>query len=148
MRKYFVFCFLVFYFLAAALPQEFYLATGEELARLKEIWTTSESNRQNWELKARELKSKAETLKKALETLNGSLQTERSTASSLRKSFNEYVIDQSRELSEQDSRIRKLETENEKIKGQRNTLIVGLSAMILLALIHLFLRIRKVFGFP
>lgn len=148
MRKvyYFVLCA---FFLSAAIPaQTLYLVTNQELNRLEAIWKNSEANRLTWESQVSGLRVKAETLQKNSENLNSLLSLERSTVSSLQRSFNAYALDQSRINSAKDLKISTLETDNERTKGQRNTLFFGLSGMLALAIFQLFMRIRKVFGFP
>ncbi len=148
MRKVLSVFFALFFLLVAIPAQTFYLATGEELKRLEEIWTTSETNRQTWESQAKKWRIEAETLQKDSVNLNALLRAERATTSSLKKSFAEYEAAQSRINTEKDLQIRRLQTDNEKVRAQRNSLAM-ISAGVFCALIfYLFTRIRKVFGFP
>jgi hypothetical protein len=122
-------------------PDRWYLISERELQSIEAYKEKSEAERQSWLLQAIDLKTQAERLnaraansRSESESLNQQLRQERERNLKLTQSFNEYETAASRTISQKDTCIGVLETENEKVTGQRNTLlaIVVTAGMVIL----------------
>jgi hypothetical protein len=111
-------------------PGPWYLISENELQSIEVYKKKSEAERQNWLLQVSDLKTQAERLNARAanslaesESLNQQLRKEREANRKLTLSFNEYETAASRTISQKDMHIGVLEAENEKVTGQRNTML-------------------------
>jgi hypothetical protein len=110
--------------LRAEEPDRWYLISEQELASIETLLSRLETDRQNWESQAHELRLKAERLETESAILNSQLSEERELYRTLETSFNGYEAAKLTELSLKDGEIAGLKEEKaaerlekEKYKG-------------------------------
>jgi hypothetical protein len=121
----------------AAHPQGWFLITEAELQSIEAYKKRSEQEKRNW-------LSQAQGLKAESESLNRQLADQRERNRRLTLSFNEYEAVQSRIISQKNTQIIKLETEN---KGKGKTIARLITAVAVLGLTWLAYIIFKVCRF-
>jgi hypothetical protein len=109
--------------------EQYYLITESELRSIEDSRKNSATEKQSWLLEASALKAKAGTLVWESALLNDQLRQEREMRQKLTQSFNEYEAGQSLQMSQKDTRIVQLETENE---GKDRTIIRLIKAFVAL----------------
>jgi uncharacterized protein (DUF3084 family) len=150
-RKLFLFLLLQLYAVPAPQAEQWYLISETEVQNIEEYRKNTEAEKQDWLSQASELKTQAARLNERAvnlraesENSNQLLRQERETNQKLRISFNEYEAATFQTISQRDTRISALEAENEKLAGQRNTLLaVVVTAVSVIVLFVAF----KVFRF-
>jgi hypothetical protein len=111
--------------------EQYYLITESELRSIEEYKTNSATERQNSLSQVSELKTRARSLSWESMLLNDQLRQERERSRKLTQSFNEYEAAQSLQMSQNDTRIIQLETEN---KGKDRTIVKLIMAIVPLGL--------------
>jgi hypothetical protein len=125
--------------------ERWFLITEQELQSIEDYRKNSEAERLNWLLQVSELRTqagrlsgRAESLRTDSEHSNQQLRQERELNRRLTQSFNEYEAGQSLLMSQKDTRIVQLETENEgkdKIIFRLIITVILMGAVILIPLI-------------
>jgi hypothetical protein len=92
--------------------EQYYLITESELRSIETSRTNYAAEKQSWLSQASALKAKAGTLAWESALLNDQLRQERERRRKSEQLFNEYEAAQSLRMSQQDTRITILETEN------------------------------------
>jgi hypothetical protein len=140
-KRFFFLCALslaVVSLLIAEQAEQWYLITESELRSIEEYKRNSEAERLSWQsqagglrMRAERLNGRAESLLEESENSNRQLREERELRQRLTQSFNEYETGQSRLMSQKDTRIVHLETEN---KGKETVIVRRIIAASALAL--------------
>jgi hypothetical protein len=126
---YFVALLLVPAALPAQEPEYWYLITETELRSIEEYKRNSEAEKQSWLLQVQRLSMRAGSLEAESVNLNDQLQTQRELNQKLTLSFDEYEAGQSLLMSQKDTQILKLETEN---KGKDKIIVRLIIVAVLL----------------
>jgi hypothetical protein len=109
--------------------EQWYLITEGEVRSIEEYKKNSEAERQTWLLQVQGLRTRAESLEAESASLNGQLLGQREANRRLTQSFNEYEAEQSRLMSRKDTRIIKLEADNEGKDSLIVRLIIAVAAL-------------------
>jgi hypothetical protein len=122
---------------------QWFLIKESELRSIEAYREKSEREKQTWLLQVQNLRRRAESLQGESQNLNTQLQNQRGLNRRLTQSFSEYEADQSRLLSQRDTRIILLEAESKK-KGQIiRRLVVTVVLMGLGILVPLVIKIAR-----
>jgi Mg2+ and Co2+ transporter CorA len=132
-----IWLFLLFaYCLPCAVPaveaDQWYLITESELQSIEAYKRTSEQEKQTWLLQVQSLNRRAGNLQSESASLNRQLQDQRERNRKLTLSFNEYEAGQSLLMSQKDTQILKLQTEN---NAKKRTILALTITVVLGALI-------------
>ncbi|MDR2815760.1 MAG: hypothetical protein LBB62_03555 [Proteiniphilum sp.] len=157
MWKKLLFIFLVFFWPCSwSVPAQdagpWFLISESELQIIEAYKKQLEAERQNWLSQVNELKTQATRLNERAansrlqsENLNQLLQQEREANQKLTLSFNEYEIAASQTISQKDTCIGILESKNEKLVYQRNTLLAIVITAVSVALLFVAFKVLRFF---
>jgi hypothetical protein len=127
-------------------PQEqWYLITELELQSIEAYRKNSEAEKQAWLLQVQNLNRRAGSLEAESASLNVQLLNQRERNQKLTLSFDEYEAAQSLLLSQKNTQIIKLETENEGKGKMIVRLIIAVVALGLGIIIPIMIKIIKTF---
>jgi hypothetical protein len=122
----------------AAEADQWYLITESELQSIEAYKRTSEQEKQDWLLQVQSLRARAGNLQNESASLNRQLQDQRERNRKLTLLFNEYEAGQSLLISQKDTQIRKLQTENNAKSRTAIALTVALLFMGALVMLGCF----------
>jgi predicted nuclease with TOPRIM domain len=123
--------------------EQYYLIAESELRSIEDSRRNSAAEKQSWLSQASELKTRARSLSWESMLLNDQLRQEREKSRKLTQSFNEYEAAQSLQMSQKDTRIVQLETEN---KGKDRLIVRLIMAVAALGLPWVGLAVVKLAG--
>jgi hypothetical protein len=130
---------------AAPGQEAWHLITEGELRSIEEYKRSCEAEKLNWLLQVSELRALADRLLSESESLNAQLKEQRELNRKLTLSFDEYERDQSRLLSQKDTRISGLETENRRKDAAIARLIIAVSALGIIIAADIAIKIYRMF---
>jgi len=124
--------------------EEWYLIPESEVQMLENIRKSYETDRLSWLSQVQKSQMESDGLKVLSGSLNSQLSAERETVKNLTLSFNAYEADQFQRMSQKDTEISRLKTENEKLKGRVPlAIIITIVSIIGLYLVFTILRRLK-----